>query len=61
MDLFAFFRSADGSESEALLSRLIEEQALSVVSRIAGYKVRAPNTEDVRNDVLADLISRLRM
>jgi len=47
-------------ESERLLERLVGEQASPIVERIVSSKIRGAIAEDVRGDVLADLISRLR-
>jgi hypothetical protein len=55
-----FLDCADSKESECLLARLVSECAVPIVKRIVSSKVRAPANEDVQNDVLADLITRLR-
>jgi hypothetical protein len=48
-------------ESERLLERVVGEQAAPVVEAIVSFKVRSdPAGEDVRSDVLAHLIGRLR-
>jgi hypothetical protein len=55
-----FLDCSDADESERLLERLVQEQAAPIVDRIVSSKIRGPIGEDVRSDVLADLISRLR-
>jgi hypothetical protein len=46
--------------SGAIAGQLIGEQATPIVDRIVSSKIRGGTVEDVRSDVLADLISRLR-
>jgi hypothetical protein len=55
-----FLECADSAESEKLLEQLVQEQAAPVVERIVALKIRGATGEDVRSDVLTDLISRLR-
>jgi hypothetical protein len=55
-----FLDSSDPEESERLLERLIQEQAAPIVERVVGSKIRGAIAEDVRSEVVADLISRLR-
>jgi hypothetical protein len=55
-----FLKCSDPDESERLLEQLVQEQAAPVVARIVSFKIRGAIGEDVRNDVLADLISRVR-
>ena len=55
-----FLDCPDPDESELLLERLVQEQAAPLVERIVSSKIRGAIGEDVRSDVLADLISRLR-
>src|SRR5580692_10027559 len=55
-----FLDSSDPEESERLLERLIQEQAAPIVERVVGSKIRGAIAEDVRSEVIADLISRLR-
>jgi hypothetical protein len=55
-----FLDCPDLKESECLLARLVSECAVPIVQRIVSSKVRPPANEDVQNDVLADLITRLR-
>jgi hypothetical protein len=60
-DLLAqFLDCPDAEESEQLLGRLIAEQSAPVVERIVTSKIRGAIAEDVRSDVMADLISHLR-
>ena len=58
--LTRFLECPHGVESERLLERLIRDEAAPVVERVVSYKVRGGPGEDVRGDVLADLIARLR-
>jgi hypothetical protein len=58
--LAEFLECSHAGESERLLERLIHEQATPIVERIVSFKVRGGPAEDVRGDVLADLIGRLR-
>jgi hypothetical protein len=58
--LSRFLDCSDQEESERLLERLVQEQAATLVDRIVSSKIRGAINEDVRGDVLADLISRLR-
>ncbi len=58
--LTRFLECPHGQESERLLERLIRDEAAPVVERVVSYKVRGGPGEDVRGDVLADLIARLR-
>lgn len=60
MTLAQFLDCSDPDESERLLERLVEEQALPVVEKVVGSKIRGATGEDVRSEVLADLIARLR-
>jgi hypothetical protein len=55
-----FLDCSDLDESERLLERLVAEQASPIVERIVSSKIRGTIAEDVRGDVVADLISRLR-
>jgi hypothetical protein len=55
-----FLDSSDGEESERLLERLVQEQAAPIVERVVWSKIRSAIAEDVRSEVIADLISRLR-
>jgi hypothetical protein len=55
-----FLNCPDLVESELLLERLISEQSSPIVERIVTSRIRGSIGEDVRSDVLADLISRLR-
>jgi len=55
-----FLDCPDLKQSECLLGRLVSECAVPIVQRIVSSKVRPPANEDVQNDVLADLITRLR-
>jgi hypothetical protein len=55
-----FLECPDADEAERLLERLVREQASPVVERIVSSKIRGAIAEDVRSDVVADLISRLR-
>lgn len=58
--LTRFLECSDAPEAERLLEQLIGEQAARVVDRIVSSKIRGGTVEDVRSDVLADLISQLR-
>jgi hypothetical protein len=58
--LAEFLECSHQGESERLLEKLIHEQAAPIVERIVAFKVRGGPAEDVRGDVLADLIARLR-
>ncbi|HTB11935.1 MAG TPA: hypothetical protein VK752_10200 [Bryobacteraceae bacterium] len=55
-----FLDCSDPVESEKLLERLIQEQAAPIVERVVCSKIRLAIAEDVRSEVIADLISRLR-
>ncbi len=55
-----FLDSSDREESERLMERLVQEQAAPIVERVVLSKIRAAIAEDVRSEVIADLISRLR-
>jgi len=55
-----FLSNADLAASEKLLARLIEEVADPVVSRMVRARISGVDADDVRHDVLADLILRLR-
>lgn len=55
-----FLDSSDPDESERLLERLVQEQAAPIVERVVWSKIRTAIAEDVRSEVVADLISRLR-
>jgi hypothetical protein len=60
-DLLALFLNcADLEESERLLEQLVQEHAAPIVEKVVSSKIRGAINEDVRGDVLADLISRLR-
>jgi len=60
-DLLAqFLDCSDPDEAERFLEKLVQEQALPVVEKVVGSKIRGATGEDVRSEVLADLISRLR-
>jgi len=58
--LLRFLQCLDPAVSEELLEQLIQEQAVPVVERVVSSKIRGSTGEDVRGEVLADLISRLR-
>lgn len=58
--LTRFLECADAFESEALLETLLQQEAAPIVERVISSKIRGAINEDVRGDVLADLISRLR-
>jgi hypothetical protein len=55
-----FLTCRDLVESERLLERLVWEESAPIVERIVTSKIRGAVGEDVRSDVLADLIVRLR-
>lgn len=55
-----FLDSCDPDESERLLERLVQEEAAPIVERVVSSKIRGAIAEDVRSEVIADLISRLR-
>ena len=55
-----FLDSRDARESDQLLERLVWEQSAPIVERIVAFKVRGAIGEDVRSEVLTDLIARLR-
>jgi hypothetical protein len=55
-----FLDCSDPDESERLLEKLVQEQAAPIVERIVSSKIRVATGEDVRSEVIADLISRLR-
>jgi hypothetical protein len=55
-----FLDSSDPDESERLLERLVQEEAAPIVERVVWSKIRVAIAEDVRSEVIADLISRLR-
>ena len=58
--LTRFLDCSDGVESESLLEQLVWEQSAPVVEKIVASKIHGPLGEDVRSEVLAELISRLR-
>ena len=58
--LYEFLSSEDAHASERLLSRVVAELAEPVVAKVVAARVAGPNAEDVRHDVLAELIARLR-
>jgi hypothetical protein len=58
--LTQFLETKTFEESERLLGRLVSEVSDTIVKRIVFSRMPASNGEDVRQDVLADLISRLR-
>jgi hypothetical protein len=58
--LAAFLASQDPAESENLLERLLCEQADQAVSRIVASRIPPASAEDVRHEILAGLIARLR-
>ncbi|HTC89996.1 MAG TPA: hypothetical protein VK686_16930 [Bryobacteraceae bacterium] len=58
--LTRFLDCTDSVESESLLEQLVWEQSAPVVEKIVASKIHGPLGEDVRSEVLADLISRLR-
>lgn len=58
--LAAFLASRDAAESEILLERLLGEQADQPVTRIVASRIPPENGEDVRHEILAGLIARLR-
>ncbi len=55
-----FLNCSDPALAERLLARLIEEDAQPIVDKIVRSKIRSSTGEDVRSEVIADLISRLR-
>jgi hypothetical protein len=55
-----FLDCSDAAESERFLERLVQEQAAPIVDKVVWSKIRAAIAEDVRSEVIADLISRLR-
>jgi hypothetical protein len=55
-----FLDCSEPDESETLLERLVQEQAAPIVERVVWSKIRSATAEDVRSEVIADLISRLR-
>jgi hypothetical protein len=55
-----FLDSSDPDESERLLEKLVQEEAAPIVERVVWSKIRVAIAEDVRSEVIADLISRLR-
>jgi hypothetical protein len=55
-----FLDSSDPDEAERLLERLVQEQAAPIVDRVVWSKIRVAIAEDIRSEVIADLISRLR-
>jgi hypothetical protein len=55
-----FLDCTDPEESERLLERLVQEEAAPIVERVVGSKIRIAIAEDIRSEVIADLISRLR-
>jgi hypothetical protein len=61
-DLFrAYLSRPSEAEAEPILAKLISEQAEPIVVEIVRYKVRADrDSEDLRNNILLQLISRLR-
>jgi hypothetical protein len=60
-DLLACFLACeDAAESERLLERLVCEQAEQVVSRIVASRIPPASAEDVRHEIFAGLIARLR-
>jgi hypothetical protein len=58
--LAAFLASQDPAESESLLERLLCEQADQAVSRIVASRIPPASADDVRHEILAGLIARLR-
>ena len=58
--LTLFLQCEDPDKSERLLEQLLREESAPIVERIITAKIRGPIGEDVRGDVLAELISRLR-
>jgi RNA polymerase sigma factor (sigma-70 family) len=58
--LTQFLESDTYEESERLLGRLVSEVSDPVVKRIVLSRMPASHGEDVRQDVLADLVTRLR-
>src|SRR5580704_3853369 len=55
-----FLDCLDPDESERLLERLVQEQAAPIVDKVVWSKIRSAPGEDVRSEVIADLISKLR-
>ena len=55
-----FLECSDPDESERLLEKLVQEQAAPIVERVVWSKIRVAIAEDIRSEVIADLISRLR-
>jgi hypothetical protein len=55
-----FLKSEDQQVSEKLLSRIVNELVEPLVSKIVASRIVACNVDDVRHDVLAELIGRLR-
>jgi hypothetical protein len=55
-----FLTTEDAAASDSLLSRIVGELAEPVVSKVVAARIAGPGAEDVRHDVLADLIGRLR-
>jgi hypothetical protein len=55
-----FLDCLDPVESEHLLERLVQEQAAPIVDKVVWSKIRGTTGEDVRSEVIADLISKLR-
>jgi len=60
MTLSQFLDCSDPDDAERLLEKLMQEQAAPIVEKVVGSKIRGPLAEDVRSEVIADLISRLR-
>ncbi len=58
--LARFLNATDGPDGEALLEELICVHAEPIVRRVVATRLRGDHTGDVCNDVLADLIFRLR-
>jgi hypothetical protein len=58
--LCQFLESQDAQASEKLLSRIIAEIVEPVVSNVVGSRIAPAHAEDVRLDVMAELIGRLR-
>jgi len=55
-----FLTNEDAQASDELLSRIVGEVAEPVVSKVVLARVSRPHAEDVRHDVLVELIARLR-
>src|SRR5438128_514308 len=53
-----FLDCKDSKQSESMLEQMMQVAA-PIVRRIVSSKVRKPASDDVQNDVLADLIGRL--